>query len=329
MKPITILLRALVLIALGLPSLAQAQDDLRIIALLVTAGAAPERADQMAESLTRIDAETLRVTDPSNAALRAQMRRFAKEAEQSDAAIVFIDMPMVSFEDRSFVLPTGAGLGRPTDLFTQAVPLRAFSRITALSERGGAVIVLGAPPSSPLPEGVAPTSTAQAAQPGLSEILFVPANQADPLLRAFDTQIGNPVRVDLAKVLPALARTPGATLSAPPPRPIVLKAPIQVNPQPYSVSAVATPAPAPAQTATPAAAAPSVEELEILEKSLSPAIIRRLQRVLRKLGHYPGLIDGIAGKQTRSAITAFQAERSEKETGFLTPGQLSDLLART
>jgi hypothetical protein len=329
------LLPALLLIALALPSLAraQAQDSLRIIALIVTSGETPGRADQISQSLTRIEAETLRVTDPSNSALRAQMRRFAKEAEQSDAALIFVDMPMVSFEDRSFVLPTGAKLNRPTDLFTQAVPLRAFSRITALSERGGAVVVTGAVPSGALPQGVSPTSAAPAPLPGLSEIVFVPQTQADPLLQSFDTLIGNPVRVDLASLLPALAGAEGATLSAPPPAPIVLKAPIKVKPpvKPASAATAPAPDPTPVTPVKPAAeiAPPSIEDLEILEKSLSPAIIRRLQRKLRKLGHYQGLIDGIAGKQTRSAITAFQAQRNEKETGFLTPGQLSDLLAQT
>lgn len=333
------LLPALLLIALALPSLAraQAQDSLRIIALIVTSGEAPGRADQISQSLTRIEAETLRVTDPSNSALRAQMRRFAKEAEQSDAALIFVDMPMVSFEGRSFVLPTGAKLNRPTDLFTQAVPLRAFSRITALSERGGAVVVTGAAPSGALPQGVSPTSAAPAPLPGLSEIVFVPQTQAEPLLQSFEALIGNPVRVDLASLLPALAQSDGATLSAPPPAPIVLKAPIKVKPpvKPASAATAPAPDPTPATPVKPAAkpaaeiAPPSIEDLEILEKSLSPAIIRRLQRKLRKLGHYQGLIDGIAGKQTRSAITAFQAQRNEKETGFLTPGQLSDLLAQT
>ena len=316
------------LLCLALPGAVLAQEGKpRIVALVVSSGDAPDRADSVAQGLSRINAETLRITDPSNAALRAVMRRFAREAEQSAAAIVYIDMPAVTFEDRTFILPSEAELARPTDLFTQSVPLGAFARITALSERGGAVIVSAEAPATELPDGIDTATTAPAPEPGVSPILLVDAEQSAPVLTTFSELMANPVRVDLAAVLEAMSGTEGATLSALPPAPIVLKAPIQVGAPPAPV--IPVPVEVAAAQDTLGAAPPSVEDLTLIEQSLSPAVKRRLQGALREMGHYEGLIDGIVGDQTRAAINAFQAERSEDQTGFLTPGQLSELLART
>ena len=315
------------LLCLVLPGIALAQDSKpRIVALVVSTGSEPDRADTVAQGLGRINAETLRVTDPSNASLRAVMRRFAKEAEQSEVAIVYIDMPTVTFEERVFVLPQEAELSRATDLFTQAVPLGAFARMTALSERGGAVIVTARDTGTQLPAEIGAATKAPAAESGMSEILLVPAGQSAPAVAAFSELMANPVRVDLRAVLETMAGTELATLSALPPAPIVLKAPIQVGAPPVQV--VQLPAPVANLAQTPEAEPPSIDELTIIEQSLSPAVKRRLQRALRGMGHYDGLIDGIVGDQTRAAINAFQAERSEDETGFLTPGQLRELLAQ-
>ena len=69
----------------------------------------------------------------------------------------------------------------------------------------------------------------------------------------------------------------------------------------------------------------SLEGLTLLEQALSRAAKRTIQRRLRDLGHYKGLVDGIFGPQTRDAIKAYQIGRSEEPTGFLDRQQQADL----
>ncbi|MEP5009883.1 peptidoglycan-binding protein [Roseobacter sp.] len=301
--------------ALGLGTPVGAQT--RIVGMVVSSGSETARADQVLQSLTALDAEILQASDPSNAQLRAMMRRFAQEASQADAAIVFLDMPAVTVGDRLFALPRDTRLTRASDIFTQAVPLRAFARMTVLAERGGAVILsVGTPPEDLSPDMNAAT-TAPAPLGGVSEILVVPALAAGGVLDIFARETTGP-RVDLSTVLARMAAVPGATLSGTPAAPIILRAPKALPP-------VVLPQVVAGPEATPPA---STEELAVLEQSLSPPVRRDLQRALRAQGHYKGLIDGIMGVQTRAAIRGFQETRTEADTGLLTPRQLLELLAQ-
>ncbi len=308
-------LTALVLVCAG----SLAAQTPRIIALVVTAETESPEADALVRSLRRVDAEVLRVGDPANAELRALMRRFADEAAEADAALVYVDLATVALDGRSFVLTSDARLSRATDLFTQGVPLRAFARMTALASRGGAVIVAARAPDATVPE-VARPDVAPAPVPGTSEILFAPAEDIIGFLEVFDEITLREPSVDLARVLEVAARQEPISLSAAPPSEIILKAPIVLEP-PIDVI------PEPEITAAPEDEPVSEEELALLEQSLSPAVKRDLQRALRGLGHYSGLIDGIIGGQTRAAIVDFQAAQDAVTTGFLTLRQLRELLA--
>ncbi|WP_299611607.1 peptidoglycan-binding protein [uncultured Tateyamaria sp.] len=301
-----------------------AQDDVRIVGMVVSSGVDTGRPDSALRSLNALNAEVLQATAPSNAELRAMMRRFSQEAAQADAALVFLDMPAVRFEDRIFLLPDGAMLNRSTDIFTEAVPLRAFARMTVLAERGGAVILSSEAPSD-LPDGMVHADTASAPLVGSSEILVVPAQDANGVLDVLSESTDQAPSVDLRAILELMALSPGASLSALPTDPIVLRAPPVVEPVP--VEPVTVPVPElveDAENESPASEA----ELAILEQSLSPPVKRDLQRALRASGYYRGLIDGIIGVQTREAIKGFQVARSETDTGLLTPTQLLELLAR-
>ncbi|WP_299705992.1 peptidoglycan-binding domain-containing protein [uncultured Tateyamaria sp.] len=303
---------------------AAAQDAVRIVGMVVSSGADATRAESALRSLNALNAEVLQVSAPSNAELRAMMRRFSQEAAQADAAVVFLDMPAVRFEERIFVLPGGARLNRSTDIFTEAVPVRAFARMAVLAERGGAVI-LSSEALSDLPEGVEHADVASAPLVGSSEILVVPAQQASGVLDVLNEKTDITPSVDLRAVLEDMSLVPGATLSAVPADPIVLRSPPVIARAP--IEPVVIPVPEiieDAETVTPTTEA----ELAILEQSLSPPVKRDLQRALRASGHYRGLIDGIIGVQTREAIKGFQVARSEADTGLLTPTQLLELLAR-
>ncbi|WP_299604754.1 peptidoglycan-binding domain-containing protein [uncultured Tateyamaria sp.] len=303
---------------------AAAQDGVRIVGMVVSSGTDAQRAESALRSLNALNAEVLQVSAPSNAELRAMMRRFSQEAAQADAAVVFLDLPAVRFEERIFVLPGGARLNRSTDIFTEAVPLRAFARMTVLAERGGAVILSSEAPSD-LPEGVEHADAASAPLVGSSEIVVVPAQEASGVLDVLSERTDGTPSVDLRAVLEDMSLVPGATLSAVPADPIVLRAPPVAARAPIDPVAV----PVPEIIENTEADTPATEaELAILEQSLSPPVKRDLQRALRASGHYRGLIDGIIGVQTREAIKGFQVARSEADTGLLTPTQLLELLAR-
>ncbi len=47
--------------------------------------------------------------------------------------------------------------------------------------------------------------------------------------------------------------------------------------------------------------------------------VRSAQAALKKLGHNPGIVDGVAGKQTKRAILAFQKKHGIQQTGTLGP----------
>lgn len=57
------------------------------------------------------------------------------------------------------------------------------------------------------------------------------------------------------------------------------------------------------------------------------AEIRQAQRLLTALGYEPGPIDGVAGRQVRAAVSAFQSEAGLPETGAVDAGLLSALRA--
>ena len=303
---------------LGWATLASAATEDRVVALVVAGTDGAERADAVQTQLQAMGAETLRAQAPGNAQLRSILKRFAREAAGARATLVYLDLPAVAFEDRMFILPADAIVDRPTDLFTFGIPIKAFARSSAQSEQGGAVIATVVAPDLDLPANVAAASQAPPPVPGSSPVLVTAPDGYDPLLRALENAAAQD-SVEIGALLNAVMAAGAATLSETPPRAAYLKQPEVVATETPVFAPVV--APEDAQSAT----VETQEELESLEKSLSRSARRTLQRGLRDRGHYRGLVDGIFGPQTRAAIIAFQASRSEKETGVLTRRQLLDL----
>lgn len=302
-------------LALAAP-LAAAEGE-RVVALVVSVGEGGARADAIQAQLQVIGAETLRSADPTNAKLRSMLKRFTDEASDSRAAFVYLDAPALAFEGRDFVIPAGAALNRPTDLFTQAIPLKAFARAAAQAEQGGAVVAVIAAPPAEAPAGLVTVDRAPDAVPGSSPVLVAPYGRSDAVVQVI-ASVTRDETIEVGAMLRRMLAGEGVTVSAAPARPIYLRAPARAEAQ---VEAPAIPA-----TETAADAPPeTVEELELLEQSLSRAAKRAIQRELRDLGHYPGLVDGVFGPQTRGAITAFQQARADDATGFLNRRQLLDL----
>ncbi|MEJ8472465.1 peptidoglycan-binding domain-containing protein [Roseibium algae] len=318
---------------------AAAQTD-RIVALVITVGDGQTRADAIQAQLQLIGAETLRSDAPNNAELRSILTRFAREAANSRATFVYLDVPVVDFQGRSFVLPEGAVLDRSTDLFTQAIPIQAFSRSAAQAAQGGATVTTVVTPSQALPEGITVTQKAPDPIPTATPVLIATTKAFPNILAAFETALLKK-EVEVSALLRRMTVHEGVTISDFPKRPIYLReTPQEEKKAEAAPEAVVIPElqpePAPQPEAdvsavpdTPEIAAkePSetLEELTLLEQSLSRAAKRSIQRKLRDLEFYKGLVDGIFGPQTRSAIKAFQSSRADNQSGVLTRRQLLDL----
>ena len=296
---------------------AAAQTD-RAVALVVSVGEGAARADAIQAQLQVMGAETLRSANPSNAELRAILKRFADEAANARATFVFLDAPAVTFEGREFVLPAEIHLDQPTDLFTQGIPLLAFARAAAQSEEGGAVVAAVAATPADLPAGLAALTKAPAAVAGSSPILVAEYGKADPVVQTMASIVRDEV-VEIGAVLRRMQQGEGITLSAAPASPAYLRSP------PEQDQAAGPLGGEDAQSALQGVEPETEEELAVLEQSLSRSAKRALQRSLRDLGHYKGLVDGIFGPQTRAAIIEFQTSRDETPSGFLTRRQLLDL----
>ena len=331
-------------VAIGVALCAQtaaAQSD-RVVALVVSAGNGT-RADAVQSQLQAMGAETLRSIDPNNAEMRSMLLRFADEAQDARATLVYLDMPAVIFAEREYVLPDiaglqfyGDGIDSPTDLFTKSIPLLAFSRTAALAEQGGAVIMTVSDPEGGLPAGFVKVSVAPQSIAGASPILVVADTAADPIIQTI-AAAGQDDEVEVGALLRRMAVQDGVSVSAFPAFPVFLKTPPQPEPAPAPVAQAVEPetpsVPEPRQsneTTTPEAVevVETTEELTILEQSLSRSAKRAIQRSLRDLGLYKGLVDGIFGPQTREAITNFQNARTEEPTGLLSRRQLLDLRTR-
>lgn len=327
-----------VTLALVLGSLpAKAQSD-RVVALVVSVGDGGGRADAIQTQLQLMGAETLRADGPNNAQLRSIVTRFAREAADSRATFVYLDAPAVNFEGRTFVLPKGATLNNPTDIFTQAIPIQAFARSSAQAEQGGAVAMTVSDQSLELPDTLTFTDRAPESVPGSAAVLVAKVEAFDPLLAIVEATAAQN-EIELGAMLKQMSSQAGVTVSDIPSIPILLRidaappGPDQVDTTAATTTASATsqletPATPPAtETSNTGQVEPqkTLEELALLEQSISRAAKRSIQRKLRDLGHYKGLVDGIFGPQTRDAIKAFQTSRSAQPTGFLNRQQQIDL----
>lgn len=333
---------ALATLALVLGSLPAYSQSERVVALVVAVGDGTARADSIQTQLQLMGAETLRADGPNNAQLRSIVTRFAREAAESRATFVYLDVPAVNFEGRTFVLGKGATLNNPTDLFTQGIPIQAFARSAAQAEQGGGVAMTVVAQAGTLPKGLTTADRAPEAVPGSAAVLVAGVDAFKPLLsivESFATQ----EEIEVGAMLKQMSGQQGVTVSDIPRIPILLRvaavpqaseqqaevpaSPVAAVPEAPAVSAVSAPPAAVAEEPVriEAKAPESQEDLTLLEQSLSRASKRSIQRKLRDLGHYKGLVDGIFGPQTRDAIKAFQTGRSESPTGFLDRQQQLDL----
>lgn len=72
----------------------------------------------------------------------------------------------------------------------------------------------------------------------------------------------------------------------------------------------------------------NLQSLQVVESLLGRAQRRAIQRRLQQMGLYSGRLDGVFGDQTRTGIKAFQRRVGAVETGYLTPDQLQQIVAK-
>ncbi len=363
---------AFVALLLMSPMALFAQDNqVNIVALVLTTANYNPSSDNIVSSLESLDAQILRVEAPNASEIRSILKRFSAAALDNDVALVFVDAPILKMGGREFLAPEGLNLRRRSDLLTQAIPVSAFARATTLAGNGGAVFVHSSDLGISLPPGIELMQIAPEERQGVSPVLVGQSGSSMTLANAFE-QHAKRETMNLNSLLADLTGRIEFSVSYVPSRPLILSrttpvasAPLQTSPPPVAEPTVfpsiqtETPATQQPTTQTDAAEAdntinlpqiqtpPVTEEvaevavepvddseikplslamLEALQTGLSRNEKRDIQRGLRGLGFYSGLIDGIFGNQTKSSIESYQESIGAAVTGVLDVAQLNNFI---
>lgn len=349
-------------ILVGAGGAAAQAGDVRIVALVLSNNGTSETVESIVLGLENLDAQVLRVDQPNASEMRSVLKRFADAAIENDVAMVYIDGAILRLDGREFVAPSGLELRRKTDLLTLAIPISAFARAAALAGAGGAVMAHSTDSGIALIDGVSLAQTAPEYRVGVAPIM-VAADQRDAAVSSLFAQEVAKDEIDLTALMIALAAREGISVSHLLDRPVMLRNPPVVVPVelPVVVEEPATGAQVdPAdqggsivenlpqvivdpvidlpevdvveaaedvqETAAADAPAPlSLEMLQVLQNGLSRLEKRKIQQGLALRGHYTGLLDGVFGRQTASAISAYQEEIGAEVTGVLTVRQLQEI----
>jgi hypothetical protein len=294
-------------------------------------------ANAVSAALRALNFQISERQDASTGGIDAGMGEFADRVTNGKGpGFVYICGYATDFNNRTFLLPTTARIGRPSDVITQGV--LAKSMLTTVSRDPATVAVVvfdlipqpgqqpGPPPridldvlaNTAVPEGVAiiaatEATTTQGPTPvaaALVAALSGPDVRTDGVIASLRAKLaGNPA-TQVAWHPPA---HPGFLAGGPPP-PVALSAP----PPPPVAQPVAPPA------AAPVAAAPSTPMPA--EAAMTEFDRRTVQSVLLRLGYYDRAVDAVFGPETRAAIRRYQHEIGSEMTGFLTAEQATRLV---
>lgn len=155
------------------PMVSVAQENqISIVALVLTTTDYSPSTDNILESLEVLDAQILLVESPNASQLRSVLKRFASAALDNDIALVFADGPILKLGDREFVAPSDIHIRRKSDLLTQAIPVSALARATDLANLGGAVFIHSIDLGVSLPEGVSLAVEAPIERVGTSPVML-------------------------------------------------------------------------------------------------------------------------------------------------------------
>ncbi|WP_158611666.1 peptidoglycan-binding protein [Teichococcus wenyumeiae] len=308
-------------------------------------------------------AVTLR-EDLSHGEMAAAFRALGQALDRAPGAqaVAYLCTRAVASGGRAFLLPVTARVQRPSDAISQGILASRLAEALDRPDEGDALMLVDAM-TGPAGDAAAwqDAVSRTSSRVGLAVALPEPAPETGPAplagsLRTLIPDGGSPM-VDLSAALrQQLAPRPGLTLvlhapavpvPKPPAGPLPLAAlqPPALPEAPAAPAAAAPIAPAPSAEAPapppaadppapPAAEPPAPPALPPpAAAAISPepptnlAQRRFIQDVLRRLGYYDGLLDGVFGPGARAAIRRYQRETGVAPTGLLTPDQARRLLS--
>jgi hypothetical protein len=295
-------------------------------------------ANAVSAALRGLNFQLTERQDASTGGIDAGMSEFADHLANAKAAgFVYICGYATDFNNRTFLLPTTARIGRPSDVITQGVLAKSMLATVSRDPATTAVVIfdlipqpssqridLDALANMPVPDGVAvivaaETTTTQAPTPvaaALVEALAGPEVRTEGVLASVKAKLAGSPSSLVAWHLPA---HPGFLAGGPPPA----TAPAPTPPPPTPAAApVAAPVAPP--VAAPVVATPSAQMPE--EARMTEFDRRQVQDALRRLGYYDSTVDALFGPETRAAIRRYQHEIGGEMTGYLTADQASRLV---
>ena len=305
-------------------------------------------AHAVTAALQRRGYTVLERDDTSNGELRAALGTYERRliAADSPTSVVYVCGYGTGFDGRPFLLPVSASLQRDTDILTEGLIANFVTDLSARAAPRLTVTLLDVfprPDAPPPPLADLLARSAKAATVTLAAIEPSSGQAPTPFAEALVAELASPAA--RARDLVATARrtlqakggsllvtaaVPADDALAPAPKPQApLRAPVPpVSPPPATAAPAVQAQPSTAQTqaASPQAAPPLAPSAD--EDRLGDAERRQVQAQLKRLGYYPGQIDGVFGPDTRAAIRRFQFELGTDMSGRLTPAQIARLLAR-
>ncbi len=295
-------------------------------------------ANAVSAALRGLNFQLTERQDPSTGGIDAGMGEFADHLINGKAAgFIYICGYATDFNNRTFLLPTTARIGRPSDVITQGVLAKTMLTTVSRDPATVAVVVfdlipqpnsaqridLDALTSIAVPDGVAiiaasETTTSQAPTPvaaALVAALAGPEVATEGVLATVKAKLaGNPATL-VAWHAPA---HPGFLAGGPPPAAPHPPAPVAAAVVPPVAAPVVPPVAAPVAVA---AQATMPDEARMTEFDR-----RKVQDALRRLGYYDSVVDAVFGPETHAAIRRFQHEIGSEMTGRLTADQATRLV---
>jgi hypothetical protein len=302
-------------------------------------------ANLMSASLRQAGFQVMQANDASNgdifgrlgalpAKLHPDPKPAATSAPPQGAAVLYVCGYAGAFDGRSYFLPANIQIEQPSDLLAQGVLLSSFASATTEAGAASGLVLLDLVPSPGQPAdlpGFDAVTAAIAPTVGLGVAVQAAGHSGDhaatPLATAAAASLSVPhpeAGAVLAAIHDRFGSTAGkVTITAPtstaPLDPVAPPPPSAITPPPPILASSSPPAPPPAASA---ALLPPVDPATETGR-------RMIQSDLRRLGYYAGPVDGIFGPDSQAAMRRLQHELGVPLTGNLTPGQITQLQARS
>jgi hypothetical protein len=283
-------------------------------------------AHAVAAALRGLGFQIVEREDVSSGGADAAIGDFSSQLASSPGAGAFIYVCgyATAFNDRPFLLPVSARIGRPADVLTQGVLARSLIDVLARGATGAAVVALDVTPMPDAPATLHLDALSQGSLPdGLALIAASQANplpeQPTPLATALVADLKGP-EVRVGSLLASLQQQLGANSSV---SLAAQRAPVTSG---YLAGAPPPPPPPPAPIAARTPIAPPQSAAVPADEQMTDADRRIVQTALVRLGYYDGKVDGIFGPDSRAAIRRYQHELGADMTGRLTAVQAGRLV---